>query len=136
MPQAKKSGSNTAVIILVVLLLALVGFGVWWFMFRKEEKVPVPIPSTPQPDKSKYISKLYGNSDLSEMYYISSASQVKRLRIGEKCAFVGWSLTDTSITIDGKSFSIVDSNTIKDSDGKQYDLLDGPIDDYCKLIGE
>jgi hypothetical protein len=136
MAQAK-SGSNTAVMILVVvLLLAFVGVGVWWLLMKDKKDTSTPVTTTPEPDKTKYVGKIYGNPDLSEMYQVIDRTYVKRVKVGEKCTSLSWSLSDKNITFGEKLFKIDGANTIKDSDGVIYDELTGDIDSYCKLIGE
>lgn len=133
MAQAPPPRNNTMLII-AILLLAAAGFAFWWFSTKKAEEEEVPIQSqAPTIDKSKYIGKMYGNVDLSTIYYILDMSTAKILNVGEACKNVSWSVSDVSMTIGDRKFTL-GTDSISDSQQK-FDELTGPIDQYCALLG-
>lgn len=137
----KGSGKPTWILLAVLLLLIGAAVAIWWFFFREGAGVTVPSlqlqfgTSTPL-DAGKFAGKLYGNSDLTHMYYMIDSSTVKILKVGEACKNVSWSLdSDSKMTIDGRQFTVQTDAIYDIVSGVTFDEMTGPIDDYCTLIG-
>lgn len=131
----KKPSNQTMIVILVLLLLASAGFAIWWFMFRdKPAEGPSPSVQTPGVSEEQgFIGKLYGNSDLSTMYYVVDRSTVKVLKVGEACKNVSWTVSGSTVTVDDEKLTVgPDSLT---SSTETFDEMEGPINDYCALVG-
>lgn len=132
---AKSPPNRTPLIIFIVLLvLAAAGFATWWFVFRQtDESIVTPGPVADV--RLAYIGKKYGNSDLSIIYSILDATNVRVLKVGEPCRDDQWRLlpSGTSMMIGSDIFTIGSSSIM--SSTETFEELEGSIDEYCKLIG-
>lgn len=131
-PRGMSGGTKAAIAFIVLLLLAGAGFALWWFLIRKKEE---PEVTTPPPPTTSYVGRIYGNTDLSKMYYFVDSSTVKVLQTGQACSNVDWKFntSGTSIQIGSDTLTIQNDNTLKGTE--QFDRMTGDIDAYCKLIG-
>lgn len=131
-PRGMSGGKKAAIAFIVLLILAGAGFAFWWFLIRKEDE---PVATTTPPPTISYVGRIYGNTNLSKMYYFVDSSTVKVLQTGQACSNAGWKFnpSGTSIQIGSDTLSIQDDNTLKDTE--QFDRMTGDIDAYCKLIG-
>ncbi len=135
----KKPSNQTMIVVLVLLLLTGAGFAIWWFMFREKPTEGAAAPSVQAPGvsedtlKQAFIGKLYGNADLSTMYHVVDRSVVKVLKVGDACKNVSWSVSGSTVTVGDEKFTVgPDSLT---SSTETFDEMEGPIADYCALVG-
>lgn len=134
----KKPSNKMMLVILVILLLAGAGFAIWWFMIR-EKPTEGSSPSVQAPGisddtaRQAFIGKMYGNADLSKMYYFVDRSTVKILNVGEACKNVSWSVSGSTVTVGDEKFT-VGPDSLSGST-QTFDEMEGPIDSYCALVG-
>ena len=134
----KKPSNQTMVVILVILLLAAAGFAIWWFMFREkptEGVTPIIQDQGVSDDTARqaFIGKLYGNADLSKMYYVVDRSVIKVLKVGEACKNVSWSVSGSTVTVGDEKLTVGPESLTGPTE--TFDEMEGPINDYCALVG-